>query len=187
MLAQDELYDGFIKMLLALALGTIVGLEREFHRHPGGLCTHILVTMGSTIYTMISIKIVPQTDEYRYNGDVGRIAAQIVTGIGFIGAGTVYKSDNYVKGLNTAATIWSSASIGMAIGADLWELALIASIMILFILSVNNMYRRNVRRKRKKRERANQINPLNALPNPNTIVSDSKDDSDGEYNNNEDD
>jgi len=180
MLSNAYLFDGFIKLLLALGLGAIVGIEREFHRHPGGLCTHILVTMGSTIYTIVSIKIVPEYDD-KYNGDVGRIAAQIVTGIGFIGAGTIYKSDNYVKGLNTAATIWSSASIGMAIGSDLWELALIASFMILLVLSINNAYRKNVRRRRK-RNRARQIMPTVTNVTTNTIISDSREDSDDENN-----
>ena len=174
---NSDLYDGFIKLLLALGLGAVVGIEREFHRHPGGLCTHILVTMGSTIYTIVSIKIVPTYDD-RYYGDVGRIAAQIVTGIGFIGAGTIYKSDNYVKGLNTATTIWSSASIGMAIGSDLWELAVIASIMILFVLSINNIYRKNVRKRKKRRQRSGQVMPTVS----NTIVSDSREDSDDENN-----
>lgn len=178
MLASAKLYDGFIKLLLALGLGSVIGIEREFHRHPGGLCTHILVTMGSTIYTLVSIKIVPKHEDNTYNGDVGRIAAQIVTGIGFIGAGTIYKADNYVKGLNTATTIWSSASIGMAIGSDLWELAIIASLMILFILSVNNAYRKNVRRKKKKRERLGQVVPTTT----NIIVSDNREDSDDENN-----
>ena len=186
MLSNVELYDGFIKLLLALGLGTVVGLEREFHRHPGGLCTHILVTIGSTVYTMVSIKIVPDSIDDRHIGDVGRIAAQIVSGIGFIGAGTIYKSDNYVKGLNTAATIWSSASIGMAIGADLWELAVIASLMILFILSVNNMYRKRVRRRKNKRQKLRQVHPSSdSVINVNTIVSDSREDSD-EENNSED-
>lgn len=178
MLSSFELLDVFFKLILALGLGSIIGFEREFHKHPGGLCTHVLVTMGSTIYTLVSIKIVPESDG-SYRGDIGRIAAQIVTGIGFIGAGTIYKSNDIIKGLNTAASIWSSASIGMAVGSGLTELALMASLMILFVLTINNFYRKRIRRKRKKLCRENSSS--------NTIIPCSNEeynnDSNEEYNN----
>ena len=97
--------------------------------------THILVGLGSCLFTMCSVHISEMYPSATY--DPARICAQIVSGMGFLGSATIYKSNNYVKGINTAANLWISAAISMAIGADLWELAIITScfvVPILFIL-----------------------------------------------------
>lgn len=98
------------KLVLAAVFGGIVGYEREVHEHPAGLRTHILVCMGSALMTIVSIKFQPP------GGDPGRIAAQIVTGIGFLGAGTILRQGSTVRGLTTAASLWTVAGIGIAVG-----------------------------------------------------------------------
>ena len=98
------------KLILAAIFGGIVGYEREVHEHPAGLRTHILVCMGSALMTIVSIKFQPP------EGDPGRIAAQIVTGIGFLGAGTILRQGSTVRGLTTAASLWTVAGIGIAVG-----------------------------------------------------------------------
>lgn len=129
-----------------------MSLEREFHDHPGGVITHILVGLGSCLYSLISINI---------GGDVdpSRIAAQVVSGMGFLGSATVFKSNNYVKGINTAANLWISAAIGMSVGLDLWEFAFILSILVGLILVTSNIYKKRMyrRNRRKKEEERNEM------------------------------
>ena len=131
---QSLLLYYITKICYSILFGFIIGLEREINKRPGGVCTHILVSVGSTIYTIISYSITV--------GDKGRIAAQIVSGIGFIGGGTIYKSDNCIKGINTAAAVWLSASVGMAVGSDNLELGLIGSLLTITILFINSTYER---------------------------------------------
>ena len=101
--------------------------------------THALVGIGSCLFTMTSVHL---RDKYDVNSaDPARICAQIVSGMGFLGSATIFKSNNYVKGINTAASLWISAAISMAIGADLWELGLVASLFTLVILLLNNRYK----------------------------------------------
>jgi len=99
------------RLALALAAGGLVGLERERRDRQAGLRTHMLVCVGSTLVTLVSILMADQ------NADRTRIAAQIVSGIGFLGAGTIFRAGNAVRGLTTAAGLWTVAGIGMAIGA----------------------------------------------------------------------
>ncbi|WP_036678858.1 MgtC/SapB family protein [Daejeonella oryzae] len=115
-----------IKILLAILCGTIIGFEREYHNKTAGLRTIILICMGSTIFTMVSLKM---------GGSDDRIAANIITGIGFIGAGVIFKNTYDVKGLTTAAVIWVTAAIGMIIGIDLYLMGVILSVVVLIILS----------------------------------------------------
>src|SRR5204863_3481185 len=98
-----------IKLLLAAILGGIIGIEREIRDKPAGLRTNILICVGSTLFMSVSIQLAAWT-----GSDSTRIAAQIITGIGFLGAGAVLHSHGYVIGLTTAATIWVVAGVGMA-------------------------------------------------------------------------
>jgi putative Mg2+ transporter-C (MgtC) family protein len=98
------------KLLLAGLLGGFVGYEREVHEHPAGLRTHILVCMGAAVFTLVSLSFGPGIS------DPARIAAQIVSGIGFLGAGAILRQGNIVRGLTTAASLWTVAAIGMAVG-----------------------------------------------------------------------
>jgi len=126
-----------IKIVIAVVLGFAIGFEREITSKIAGLRTHILVCVGSCVFTILSVMIFPTIsadgNPVAY-GDPARIAAQILTGIGFIGAGTVLRHGSSVFGLTTAATLWTTASIGMAVGCGSLILAAIATVVTLFVL-----------------------------------------------------
>ncbi len=124
-----------LRLFLSLIAGGLIGFERERRRQPAGLRTHILISVGSTLLMLLSIYI-PQTFFDMRNGDPGRIAAQVVSGIGFLGAGAIVKLGNNIKGLTTAASIWVVAGIGLAIGAGLYIPSAIALGIILFALVI---------------------------------------------------
>ena len=152
----NYVFMALIKLSLSLLLSFIIGFEREYHTHPGGVCTHTLVGFGSCLFTMVSVHL---GDKYESdNADPARICAQIVSGMGFLGSATIFKSKNYVKGINTAANLWISAAISMAIGADLWEIATITSVFTCIVLFVNNRYKKCVYKKKKDKEKNNKNN-----------------------------
>ncbi len=105
----SNLPEVLLKLAVAVVLGGIIGLERETHDRPAGLRTHVLVCVGSAVYMMLSMSFAPEADP-------GRIAAQVATGIGFLGAGTIIRSGSSVRGLTTAASIWAIAAVGLCIG-----------------------------------------------------------------------
>ncbi len=107
-----------IRLLVAATLGALVGLEREIHEHPAGMRTHLLVSLGSAGFTVLSIVAFPAP-----GADPARIAAQIVSGVGFLGAGAILKEGATIRGLTTAASLWAVAAVGMAAGAGAWVLA----------------------------------------------------------------
>lgn len=121
------------RLAFAAILGGVIGLEREMGRRPAGLRTYMLVTTGSALFTVLSIYAFPMEGATR---DTARVAAGIVTGIGFLGAGTVWRSHDMVKGLTTAAGLWVAAGIGMAVGAGMELLASAATLIVLIILTV---------------------------------------------------
>ena len=112
---MDLLPEDVYKLLLSFLLGAIIGTEREYRSKSAGLRTMILIAVGSTLFTIISIRI---------GEDAGRIAANIVTGIGFIGAGIIFRENNRVVGITTAAIVWVTAAVGMGIGAGLYALSI---------------------------------------------------------------
>lgn len=116
-LAADTGYA--LRLLVAAILGALVGLEREIHDHPAGMRTHLLVSLGSGGFTVLSIAAFPAP-----GADPGRIAAQIVSGIGFLGAGAILKEGVTIRGLTTAASLWAVAAVGMAAGAGAWIVAI---------------------------------------------------------------
>jgi putative Mg2+ transporter-C (MgtC) family protein len=120
-----------LKLLLAATLGGLIGLEREIHRKPAGLRTNLFICLGSALFTILSTEVVSGTAH-----DPGRIAAQIITGIGFIGAGAIIRERGSVVGLTTAATIFVVASVGMAVGMGLYVTGLFATVIILLALSI---------------------------------------------------
>ena len=117
-----------VRLLLASAFGALVGLEREIHEHPAGMRTHLLVSLGSAGFTVLSI------DVFGVDGDPGRVAAQVVTGVGFLGAGAILKEGATIRGLTTAASLWAVAAVGMAAGAGAWGVAVTATIIVLVSL-----------------------------------------------------
>lgn len=116
-----------LRLALSLALGALIGFEREYHRRAAGFRTHSLVALGAALFTVVGA--------YGFEeGDPTRIAAQIVTGIGFIGAGTILQYRGSVRGLTTAASLWAVAAVGMAAGAGLYVLAFFGSVLVLVAL-----------------------------------------------------
>ena len=120
------------RVLLAAVLGAAIGVEREIHDHPAGIRTHLLVALGSALFTVLSIVGFPSPDGTAT--DPSRVAAQIVTGIGFLGAGAILKYGPTVRGLTTAASLWAAAGIGMAAGASQALLAVATTIIVLVSL-----------------------------------------------------
>ncbi len=125
--------DLLMRLVMAVILGGAVGLERELSGKPAGLRTNILICLGAAMLTDLSIKIGVGPDGTRY-GDPGRIAAQIVVGIGFLGAGTIIQARGAVVGLTTAATIWVVAAIGMLVGAGSYVEAAGGTVFVLLTL-----------------------------------------------------
>jgi putative Mg2+ transporter-C (MgtC) family protein len=115
-------------MLLAVALGAVIGLERQLRGKPAGLRTNVLICLGAAVFTIISKQMAEP------GGSFTRIAAQIVTGVGFLGAGAILQDRGGIHGLTTAATIWLVASIGMACGAGFYNLAIMSTIIAVVVL-----------------------------------------------------
>ena len=128
--------DLAVRMLLAAILGAAIGLEREIHDHPAGMRTHLLVSLGSAVFTELSIVAFagPPAPNGSYPTDTSRVAAQIVSGIGFLGAGAILKYGTSIRGLTTAASLWSTAAIGMAAGAGQWLIAGVGTFIIVVSL-----------------------------------------------------
>jgi putative Mg2+ transporter-C (MgtC) family protein len=122
-----------VRLILSLVFGGLIGFEREYRRQPAGFRTHILICLGSCLLMLVSIYI-PQTFVDFRNGDPGRIAAQVVSGIGFLGGGAIFKLGANVRGLTTAATIWAAAAVGLAVGTGIYLGSLFAVGLVLFVL-----------------------------------------------------
>jgi len=118
--------NDLLVLVVAAVLGGIIGFERERHDQPAGLRTHIILCVGSALITLVSLEVA----ELYKNADPSRIAAQIVSGIGFLGAGAILKYGTTVRGLTTATSLWTVAGIGMAVGFQLWIPAVIATILV---------------------------------------------------------
>lgn len=131
----EQPWDLLWRLFAAAVLGGIVGLEREATNHSAGLRTNMLVALGSCLFTIISIYGFPES-EGQLGRDPARLAAQIVSGIGFLGAGAVLHHKGGVRGLTTAASIWLVAAIGMAAGTGNYFLAVIATIVALVVLVI---------------------------------------------------
>jgi putative Mg2+ transporter-C (MgtC) family protein len=128
--------DLAFRMVIAAILGAAIGLEREIHDHPAGMRTHLLVSLGSAVFTELSIVAFsgPPAPNGSYPTDTSRVAAQIVSGIGFLGAGAILKYGTSIRGLTTAASLWSTAAIGMAAGAGQWLIAGVGTFIIVVSL-----------------------------------------------------
>ena len=135
-----EKLDISIRLVISSVLGAAIGLERELHAHPAGMRTHLLVSLGSAAFTVLSIFFfeLPAAPNGSLPTDPSRIAAQIVSGIGFLGAGAILKYGTSVRGLTTAASLWATAGVGMAAGAGAWVVAVITTALIVFSLGPLN-------------------------------------------------
>lgn len=123
------------RIALAALLGAIIGLEREYRGYPAGVRTMALVAMGAALFA---------EESFLFGGDTARITAQIVTGIGFLGAGVIVRQGATVRGITTAATIWAAAAIGVAVGARVYILATIATLIAVILLELR-VVTKNVR------------------------------------------
>ncbi len=137
-IAQFMLVDNdiLIRVIVSVILGSIIGLEREITNKSAGLRTQILVCLGSCVFTILSIYGFATAVTLYPLGDPSRVAAQIITGIGFIGAGTVLRQGFTITGLTTASTLWIVAAIGMACGCGKIGLAVIATLIAVIILVI---------------------------------------------------
>jgi len=145
-------FDLFIKLLVSTVLGGAIGFEREIAGKPAGLRTNILICVGAALFTHLSIHIaqIGFTPDGRPYGDTTRIAAQIVSGIGFLGAGAILHAHGAVVGLTTAASIWVVAAVGSAIGAGAYVEGIGTSVLIVLVLvGLRPVERRLLLRRRK--------------------------------------
>lgn len=122
-------WEAIARILLTMLLSGLIGAEREAHERPAGLRTHVLVGVGACLFMLLSLSMT------ELGGDPGRIAAQVVTGIGFIGAGTIWLRGDVIRGLTTAASIWATAAVGMLIGAGWYSLSIVASLAVFAVLT----------------------------------------------------
>jgi putative Mg2+ transporter-C (MgtC) family protein len=128
---MDTLLDMILRLLLATALGAGIGYQREWANKPAGLRTHTLICLGSALFTVVSI--------FGFTGvDTSRVAAAVVTGIGFIGAGVIFRGmrGDHVAGLTTAASIWITAAIGLAAGVGMYLIAFIIAVITVIVLFI---------------------------------------------------
>jgi putative Mg2+ transporter-C (MgtC) family protein len=119
-----------VRLLVAAGLGGLLGVERELRHKPAGLRTQILIAVGAALFTMVSIDIAA------IGGSADRIAAQVVTGVGFLGGGAILRGRANVHGLTTAATIWVNAAVGMAAGSGHFSMAVAATVITLIVLAI---------------------------------------------------
>ena len=138
---MDMTTELILRIVSAALLGGLIGLEREIRAKEAGFRTHFLVAMGSALFMIVSaygFEGVMTTAEHRW--DVSRVAAQVVSGIGFIGAGTIIfrKSENVVRGLTTAAGLWVTAAIGLACGGGLYVVSIASTLLVLAGLEAFN-------------------------------------------------
>lgn len=141
-----------LRISVAALLGGLIGLEREYRAKEAGFRTHFLVALGSALFMIVSaygFSDVAMTETSRW--DVSRIASQVVTGIGFIGAGTIifHKSENIVSGLTTAAGLWATAAIGLACGGGMYMLSVVSTLLVLIGLEGFNFFRSKTNRDKK--------------------------------------
>ncbi len=131
--------DIVIRLGIAALLGMLVGFERERQNQPAGLRTHTILAIGSCLAMAISINLAMQFTAFVPNGDPARLAAQVVSGIGFLGAGAILRYGTSVKGLTTATSLWTIAIVGLAVGAGHYFAGVATTLMLLIILVVLNV------------------------------------------------
>ena len=142
-LLEPNLLTLIIRTLMAIICAGVIGFERDAHGSAAGLRTHILVCLGAMI--AMSTGVFAAT---HFSGDASRIGAQVVSGIGFIGAGTIMVNRGHIKGLTTAAGLWTSACIGLAIGTGFYEAAIVGSIAVLIVERWLKRLKKRIMRKR---------------------------------------
>ena len=142
---MSEWLEIALRLGMAMVIGFCIGTEREHHGRPAGIKTHIMVCMGAAIVSLIQLQMVEQATEMiaenpdlsaALKADFGRLGAQVISGIGFLGAGTIIVRKNSVKGLTTAATLWLTACIGLAVGMGYYAISVISFIFVIIVLTI---------------------------------------------------
>lgn len=123
--------DVFFRLFIAIVAGGLIGLEREVVHKPAGVRTHMLVSLGSALFVLLAIESIPS--------GVDKIIAGIATGIGFLGAGTIFKAKTEVHGLTTAASVWAVAAVGLAAGLGYYYITIISVVLVLVVLHLNKL------------------------------------------------
>jgi putative Mg2+ transporter-C (MgtC) family protein len=142
-----------LRLVLAVLLGGLVGMEREWHNHAAGFRTHILVCLGSTTIMLLSVYGFSQfVDEPNVRIDPSRLAAQVISGIGFLGAGAILRNGSVIKGLTTAASVWVVAAIGLCVGAGFLYAAFSCTALVLISLLLLNKWEKYLMRHRRNHE-----------------------------------
>ena len=138
-----SVYEVAIRLALAVVVGGLIGYEREFKNRPAGFRTHILVCLGAAITSMIQLYSVQDATNMiiqhpelanAMKVDIGRLGAQVITGVGFLGAGTIIHEKGSIKGLTTAASIWTVACVGLAVGLGYYTLTILSTIVVFIVL-----------------------------------------------------
>ena len=143
-------WEMLIRLVLAAIIGVVIGWNPQRAHKPAGVRTHVMVSLGSALIMMISLELFLRYSELSRNIDPGRIAAQVVTGIGFIGAGTIIRAEGgLVRGLTTAASVWAVAGIGLACGAGMYMLAGMGTTVAVVALAMVNYLLRMKKRFKK--------------------------------------
>lgn len=146
---QIGYFDLTARMILAVFLGGVIGLEREWSNHAAGLRTHILVCIGSASIMLLSIYGFSEfIQEENVRVDPARLAAQVISGIGFLGAGAILRNGLTISGLTTAASIWVVAAIGLSVGAGFYYSSILCTFLLFIILQVLNRWEKRMKRSR---------------------------------------
>jgi putative Mg2+ transporter-C (MgtC) family protein len=159
--------DMIVRLLLGFAAGAVIGFERSSRRQVAGLRTHILISTGATLLMLLSIWL-PQKFTPAKGGDPGRITAQVVSGIGFLGAGAIIRLGNNIRGLTTAASLWFIAAVGLAIGAGMFAAAAAAELISLVTLFVLDFVEK--RFFPSERNKVLELHYKNAVPATDTVL-----------------
>ncbi|OPL11736.1 MAG: hypothetical protein AVO34_08230 [Firmicutes bacterium ML8_F2] len=169
------LWEIVLRLFLAVVLGGVIGFERESHNRPAGFRTHILVCAGSTLLMLVSAYGFTAQVGEGFISDPGRIAAGVVTGIGFLGAGTIIQQRGSVHGLTTAATIWVVSGVGLAVGIGFYLGAIITTLFVLISLLLLRRFERSYfKRRRLKRMMVKAIDKPGLLGRIGAILGDMK-------------
>ena len=154
---MNDTVEILLRLGLAILIGFVVGLERERHHRPAGIKTHIMVCMGATIISLIQIEMIqdviiqvaknPELANI-LKADYGRLGAQVISGIGFLGAGTIMRTKGSIKGLTTAATLWLVACVGLGIGMGYYKISIISIILVMIVLTLLRFFQKGMQRKK---------------------------------------
>ena len=137
---QLDYLDILTRLICAMVVGTVIGIEREYTHRPAGLRTHILVTLGACAVMITGQLIFAQYRPFGATSDPARLAAQVVSGVGFLGAGTIMREGVNVKGLTTAASLWAVACLGIAAGGGYYEVSLIGMVLMYITLTLLEVF-----------------------------------------------